>query len=594
VTITFPLVPGADLEPYEGMLVALPQELVISEYFNYDRYGEVVVALPADGHDRPMIPTAVYDEDSPEAYALADLNERSRITIDDGFSWQNPWTPVHPINRELFSLTNAFRGGDTVSGLTGPLHFADGRYRVIPLPSDAGFATYQPTDAPTEPQPVGGDLRVASLNALNYFVTLDDGSDSGCGPDLSMECRGADADQPDEFARQRVKLINTLLGLDADVIGLNEVENSAGVEAFADLVAGLNDAVGDGTYDYVVAGTDGVVGTDAIKVGLLYKTTSVAPFGDAAVLDTPEFLDPNNTGSPKNRAAVAQTFVEVGSGEVFSVVVNHLKSKGSGCGAGDDHPLAGSCNVTRTLAAEMLADWIDTDPTGTADDDWLIIGDLNSYDQEDPIDALRDAGYTDLIGEYQGPLAYSYVFDGEFGYLDYIMSSGSMTGQVTGATEWHINADEPDIFDYDTSFKSDYQDTLFDPTTPYRSSDHDAALVGLSLDSGFDATVAADPSMIWPPNHKLRAIELVPADPAATVTVLSATSSEADSGLGDDDVPNDIVITDGMLELRAERYSLDGRTYTVYVTVAKDGQVVLTDATVVVDHDQRDRPLRVS
>src|SRR5690606_38238821 len=220
----------------------------------------------------------------------------------------------------------------------------------------------------------------------------------------------------------------------------------------------------------------------------------------AAVLDTPEFLDPNGTGEPKNRAAVAQTFVEVGSGEVFSVVANHLKSKGSECGPGDDHPLAGSCNVTRTLAAQLLADWVASDPTGSGDADWLVIGDLNSYDHEDPIEVLRAAGYTDLIGTYQGEWAYSYVFDGEFGYLDYAMSSPSMTAQVTGATEWHINADEPDLLDYDTSFKSDYQDTLFDPSTPYRSSDHDAALVGLSLRSSPVHLVAPLPIILWPAN----------------------------------------------------------------------------------------------
>jgi hypothetical protein len=60
--------------------------------------------------------------------------------------------------------------------------------------------------------------------------------------------------------------------------------------------------------------------------------------------------------------------------------------------------------------------------------------------------------------------AYSFLFGGAFGYLDYAMSSGTLTPQITGATEWHINAEEPDVFDYDTSFKSDYQDTLFDPT----------------------------------------------------------------------------------------------------------------------------------
>ena len=101
-----------------------------------------------------------------------------------------------------------------------------------------------------------------------------------------------------------------------------------------------------------------------------------------------EFLDPNSLGQAKNRAALAQSFVENATGAIFTVAVNHLKSKGSGCGVGDDDPDAGSCNLTRTLAARLLVDWLQTDPTGSGDADFLIIGDLNSYDKEDPIDVL--------------------------------------------------------------------------------------------------------------------------------------------------------------------------------------------------------------
>ncbi len=584
-TVNFPVVDLTDLEAFEGMAATFPQSLVISEYFNYDRFGEIVVALPTDGTDRQMTPTALYDEDSAEAQALADLNLRSRITVDDGNSAQNRNDPIHPINRRLFSLDNAFRGGDTVSGLTGPVFFDFGLYRVLPY-EDGGYTTYDQTVAPASPDDVGGDLKVASLNALNYFLTLDDGSNSGCGPTLDLGCRGANQNQPEEFGRQRVKLLNTLVGLDADVIALNEVENSLGVEPLADIVAGLNERLGAGTYDYVVAGTDGVVGTDAIKVGLIYKTASVTPLGAAAILDTPDFLDPNNTGQDKNRAAVAQTFIENASGEVFSVAANHLKSKGSGCGAGDDHPLAGSCNVTRTLAAQRLAAWIDSDPTGVTDDDWLILGDLNSYDQEDPISALQAAGYTDLIAQFQGEFAYSYLFDGQFGYLDYLMSSPSMTAQVTGATEWHINADEPDIFDYDTSFKSDYQDTLFDPTTPFRSSDHDAALLGLSL-SGVDANVVAFPRVLLVPNHRLWPVAVFALDGRRLVdsAIVEVVSSEADSGLGRTDRPGDIrIVTDRLVLLRAERFSSDGRTYTITVELSDAGQITFETVEVVVPY----------
>lgn len=589
--VEFPVASVDALEAFEGMLATFPQPLVISEYFNYDRFGEIVVALPAEGQTRPMIPTAVFDDDSAEAVALADLNERSRITVDDGLTSQNPETAIHPINRELFSLENAFRGGDVAAGLTGPIWFAFGLYRILPYGAGAplsGYSSYQQTVAPEAPEDVGGELTVASMNALNYFLTLDNAG-FVCGPNRDMECRGAD--DAGELARQRVKLLNALEGLNADIIGLNEVENTPGVFPLADLAEGLNERLGAGTYAYIAAGVDGVVGTDAIKVGVLYRPAAVLPVGDPVVLDTLAFVDPANTGIPKNRAAVAQTFQDRASGEIFSVVANHLKSKGSGCGAGDDDVLAGSCNRTRTLAAQYLADWIATDPTGVDDDDWLIIGDLNSYDQEDPIDALRAAGFTDEIGAFQGELAYSYVFDGEYGYLDYVLSSASLRASVTGAAEWHINSDEPDIFDYDTTFKSAYQDTLFDPTTPYRSSDHDAALVGLSF-AGQGVQVAATPGALWPANRGMQEVVVyVPGDDSAIVDILSVTSSDPDSGTGIIDFPNDIQdIEMDSVRLRAERSGLlSTRTYTIDVQVTSGGQVRFASVTVEVP---RFRPIR--
>ena len=144
-------------------------------------------------------------------------------------------------------------------------------------------------------------------------------------------------------------------------------------------------------------------------------------------------------------------------------MVNHLKSKGSDCndvGDPDTGDGAGNCNLTRTAAAEALVDWLATDPTGSGDDDVLLIGDLNSYDKEDPIDALLAGGYTDLVHAFQGEFAYSYVFDGQIGYLDHALASEGLADEVTGATVWHINADEPDILDYDMTFKQPAQDAL--------------------------------------------------------------------------------------------------------------------------------------
>lgn len=587
--LEFPIPVAGDFEAYEGMAVTMPQTLVISEFFNFDQFGEIVVALPADGESRPYNPTALFEPDSQAALDRLDFNLRSRITVDDGISTSNPDAPVHPINRELFSRDNSFRGGDQVVGLTGPIYYSFNRFRILALP-DGGFDSYVRAEQPAAPDDVGGDLRVATLNALNFFVSLD--TADTCGPTQDQDCRGAD--DAEEFERQRVKLLNALEGLDADVIGLVEMENTPGVEPLADIAAGLNDRFGAGTYDYIAAGDDSVVGTDAIKVGIVYRPGAVTPTGEVAILDTPEFLNPNGylnddgSSDDKNRAAVAATFIDDASGEVFSVVVNHLKSKGSPCGEPDDHPLAGRCNDTRTKAAQALAAWLDGDPTGVDDDDWLVLGDLNSYDKEAPIDTLIANGYTDLIAEYGGELAYSYVFDGQFGYLDYVMSSSSMTSQVTGATEWHINADEPDVFDYDTRFKSDYQDALFDPTTPYRASDHDAAIVGISLES-FEADAIALPPTLWPPNHKLRDVLVFATDYQNLIpsSIVDVTSSEADSGLSGGDRSGDIeIVDDSLVKLRAERFSTAGRTYTITVMVQQPGQVRFDTATVHVPHSR--------
>ena len=81
--------------------------------------------------------------------------------------------------------------------------------------------------------------------------------------------------------------------------------------------------------------------------------------------------------------------------------------------------------MTRTAAAAALADWLATDPTGSGDPDFLIIGDLNSYTFEDPITRSRPTA-TRTSSAYHGLNAYSYVFNGESGYLDHALATASL------------------------------------------------------------------------------------------------------------------------------------------------------------------------
>ena len=452
-TVTLPVDSLDVWEQYEGMLINIPQTLYASGNYNQGRYGEVDLSV-GDRLDNPtnvVLPGA-------EAIALQDLNDRSRIQLEDGSTVQNP-LPLPP----YIGDGNTLRAGDTIPELTGVLHYSFGAYELHPT----GAVNFTRVNARDEiPPDVGGTLNVASFNVLNYFVTLDDGS---CP--YSGGCRGAD--NAVEFTRQRDKIIAAIVEMDADVIGLMEMENHPDDAALQDLVSGLNDVAGDGTYDYIATGP---VGADVIKVAFIYRPSAVTPVGSYAILDSS--VDPT-FNDDKNRPALAQTFEQNGTGGTFTAVVNHLKSKGSSCDDIGDPDMGdgqGNCNLTRTAAATALVNWLAGDPTGSGDTDFLIIGDLNSYAMEDPIAAITSEGYTNLIESFVGPDAYSYVFYGQAGYLDHALSSPDLTSQVTGVVEWHINADEPAALDY-----NDYNQPDLYSAGPYRASDHDPVIVGLDL-----------------------------------------------------------------------------------------------------------------
>ena len=470
-TVTLPISDTAEWEWVEGSLVTIPGELYVTENYNLGRYGEVMLSV----NDRLYNPTNVVMPGT-EANDLQDLNDRSYVVLDDANPNQNADPVIYP-SPEL-SATNTLRSGDTLPDLTAVVDYAYGIYRMQPVGPITFTAANERTAAPDPIDSASvftGTLKVASFNVLNYFVTIDTGA-AICGPTGGMDCRGANS--AEEFTRQRTKIINAIIAMDADVIGLMEMENHPTDDALLDLVAGLNAEAGAGTYARIVTGT---IGTDAIKVAFIYKTGTVTPVGSPAILDSsvdPTFID------TKNRPVLAQTFMETATGELFTAAVNHLKSKGSDCddiGDPDTGDGQGNCNLTRTSAAIAMVNWLATDPTGSGDPDTLIIGDLNSYAMEDPIMALQDGGYTNLLSAHVGPDAYSYIFDGQAGYLDHALASINMNLQVTGATIWHINTDEPMVLDYNTEYKSPGQVISFYSDFPYRASDHDPVIVGLNL-----------------------------------------------------------------------------------------------------------------
>lgn len=458
VPVSLPL---DDPERFEGMLLEFAEPLTIAGTRQLERFGEIV--LTAGGR-----PFQFTNRNAPDRRGYArsrDDFERYSLLLDDGRRRQN----VSPPRYALGDVPP--RAGNVIAGLTGVLRYSrgagddgDAAFRLMP--------TIDPAIEPGNPRPEAparsGPLRIVSYNLLNLFSGI---GEAGCGPRGESRCRGANSRR--ELERQLAKSVTALRLIDADIVGISEIENNA--RASLDLLVEALEAAGE-TYAYVDAGT---IGSDSIKVGFLYRPATVETTGEFALIDSS--VD-GRFDSSRNRPALAQTFRDRASGESLTIITNHLKSKGSSCDEANDPNLGdgqGNCNRTRTLAAAALADWATAGPTTAADDRVLIIGDLNAYLREDPIRTLETAGFVNLLDRYLGDTAYSFVFDSRAGALDYAFASPALTPFVTGVVEWHINADEPRIFDYNTEFGR--ADALFDGNSPWRASDHDPVIVDIDF-----------------------------------------------------------------------------------------------------------------
>jgi predicted extracellular nuclease len=488
VDVALPIAAIGDLERYEGMRVRFTQSLSVSDHFDLAHFGEVT--LTANG--RALQPTNEVDlndaapsgttssgnSNGAAVTAFDNLNIRSSILLDDASTLTYPAVIpfVDPVDHTL-------RLGSTVSNLTGILSQSFGSHRLYATVTPA-FA-YAPR--PTAPPAVGGNVKVASANVLNYF------NGDGLGGGFPT-ARGADS--ATEFARQRAKTVAALNGLGADVIGLLEMENdgTGPQSAIQDLITGLNAATVPGTWNLIAdpanyASVPG--GTDAIRPIFIYKTAVVAPVGLATTISNSAFVIA--------RAPVAQTFRLLANNEQFVAVINHFKAKSSGGATGldiDQNDGQANFNATRKLQATALIGFINALAVTTPR--VITFGDFNAYEQEDPMDVLRAGGLTTLINNN-----YSYMFNGLSGSLDHALGNAAMLPVVSGADKWHINADEPVYLDYNVETKNTTGCTSSCTTpdyfaaTPFRASDHDPVLVGLNLIAAQTITFPAITSFSW-------------------------------------------------------------------------------------------------
>ena len=268
-------------------------------------------------------------------------------------------------------------------------------------------------------------LRIVGQNAANYVSNLES-SNSSC-------------DTQEEFEAKTNKIANAFVALQADIVAICEVERNDEILGY--IVDAMNTIYGENVYAYI---TDGLYAHasagnyQSLKSGYIYRSDKVTPQGSNT--------SPYRSGEYCARLRI-QAFKENSTNEQFVLSVNHFKAKDSSDDAGESTRLLNVSNLIYALG------------NITSDPDILIMGDLNSYMGEAPIEALEEEGFEEQLVRFDAN-AYSYIYHGQKGILDHAMANSTMAEQVTGARVYHINT------------AGGYN---------YKYSDHDAVLVGLNL-----------------------------------------------------------------------------------------------------------------
>jgi 5'-nucleotidase len=512
------LATDAQKEAHEGELIAPQGDFTVSDNYDANWYGSFTLAA---GTTPLRQPTDAGTAGSDAAKAVAADNAARMVTLDDGASTNFssganastplPWlTPGNPVS---VGAAVTFHAPVVLDYRNSLWNFQP----TAPVIGDgASVATFSDVRSANEqPASTGGDVRLATFNVENYFpmtgerfvaaglgtctyytdrqgnriaVNTCTTTDGGPGP------RGAADDA--SFQRQQAKIVTGINRLGASIVSLEEVENSAKFgeprdTALAGLVDALNAAAGSTIWAYIPSPPADqlpeLAGQDIIRTAFIYKPGAVSPVGVSTVL-----TNDSGDGQPFSiaREPLAQGFKKANAsddGDSFLVVANHWKSKGvdaTGLYPGDAEDTAspavdqGGFNATRVHEAQDTVAFANQVASTLGTDRIFLLGDLNAYTHEDPLETLYAAGYTDL-GSTLDPSEQTYSYNGLEGSLDHVLANAAALTLVTGADVWQINAQEAVAFAYS---RFNYNATeLFSPNDPFAASDHDPVVVGLTL-----------------------------------------------------------------------------------------------------------------
>ncbi|OUZ11051.1 hypothetical protein BHE97_06375 [Aeromicrobium sp. PE09-221] len=509
-SVEFPLT-EAQRESLEGMLVAPANDFTVTDNYTTHQYGQIGLAAG----DAPLAqPTDVARPGSAEYEALVLENAERAVTVDDGSTVNF----LNGANREIpvpwLTPENEVRVGARAT-VTDPmiLDFRNDTWKLQPTSrlaaGDEEPLVVERSTRTEGPADVGGDVRIATFNVLNYFTTLgEEYAAAGKGDCTYYADRAGDnltvdscanngprgAANRASFERQEAKIVAAINRLDAGVVSLEEIENSAAFgedrdAALRTLVEALNEHAGEDRWAFVPSPEAVPEDEDVIRTAFIYRPAEVELVGDSVILEDEAF---GNAREP-----LSQEFRPVGSGEEddFLVIVNHFKSKGSGSGEdADQGDGQGSSNASRVRQATSLVAFAESEQQRADTELVFLTGDFNAYSKEDPLRVIEDAGYVNVPAEYGADPTYQ--FGGQMGSLDHVFASPGAAERVTGAHVWTINAEESIAREYSRFNQNVTQ--LYD-TSPYRASDHNPAVVGMSTSEEpvLGLSARADP-VRWP------------------------------------------------------------------------------------------------
>ncbi|WP_246818698.1 ExeM/NucH family extracellular endonuclease [Corynebacterium sp. HMSC074C01] len=537
-------------EKLESMLLK-PGVHTVTDNYGLNRYGELGLA---PGTEALRQPTDIVSPGTQEQKDMEAANAAKYVILDDGStrdfsrdgaSTKLPYIMQNGSEVKTIRTTNQVEFAD--SGVI--LGYGHDQWRFQPttmITGDSATADLPITWDPARPDApqVDGDYTVAAFNVLNFFINL--GEDNGAKSYKDRFGNGVGSDSPtfrgawseSAFNDQKGKILTALEGLDADVIGLSEIENAANTvggsydDAVKYLVGELNSRAGSEKWDYVKAPANASADTDVIRTAMIYKKDRVKPVGEATLLEDERFKGTARTPLAAEFQSVSDRCAAEGP-DSFVVVTNHFKSKGSVAnGDADTGDGQGNNPNVRNAHAQAVLDGLAKQPQ------WqkkatFVMGDLNAYSKEDAISVFRNAGYTIPVEELNAQEDWqdvaSYQFSGRLGSLDHILANEYVDAQA--AQTWNINSDEPIAMEY--SRRNYTGGDVFEADNPYRSSDHDPVKVGFSLATvkrSADDLKDCDPAEEPDPAEEARDIKSVTVDDNGHLIITYTDGTTEDTG----------------------------------------------------------------